>query len=71
VLVLTSRRWTKSIKIAPSNIGVMNERGRGFEPQPSERNGSSGAVNLFDMTFSQVGESRFGGSNYMRARRRF
>jgi hypothetical protein len=51
---------------------VMNERDPNpLGPVPSERNRASQAVNLFDMTFSQVGESRFGGSNYMRARRRF
>jgi hypothetical protein len=50
---------------------IMNEGGRRFEPQPSDRNVASQAVNLFDLTFSQVGEARFGGSNYMRARKRF
>jgi hypothetical protein len=48
---------------------IMNDRGRRFEPQPSDRNAASQAVNLFDMTFSQYGEARFGGSAFMRSRK--
>jgi hypothetical protein len=52
---------------------VMNERDPNpLGPVPSERNRASQAVfTNSDLTFSQVGESHFGGSNYMRSRRRF
>jgi hypothetical protein len=49
---------------------IMNDRGRRFEPQPSEKNSASQAVNIFDMTFSQYGERHFGGNAYVRSRRR-
>ena len=50
---------------------IMNDRGARFEPVPSDRNAASQGVNLFDMTFSQYGEQRFGGNPYVRSRRRF
>jgi hypothetical protein len=50
---------------------IMTERGARFEPVPSDRNAASQGVNLFDMTFSQYGEQRFGGNPYVRSRRRF
>jgi hypothetical protein len=51
---------------------IMNERDPNpLGPQPSEKNRASQGVNLFDLTFSQAGESQFGNSNFMRSRRRF
>jgi hypothetical protein len=51
---------------------VMNERDPNpLGPVPSEKNRASQAVNLFDMTFSQAGESQYGNSNFMRSRRKF
>jgi hypothetical protein len=52
---------------------VMNERDPNpLGPVPSEKNRASQATfTNADLTFSQVGESRYGGGNYMRARRRF
>ncbi len=46
---------------------IMTEPGARFEPQPS--NVASQGVRLDDMTFSQVGETQYGGSNFMKARR--
>jgi hypothetical protein len=40
-------------------------------PKPSGRNRASQGVDLFDMTFSQYGETRSGNSAFMRSRRRF
>jgi hypothetical protein len=51
---------------------IMNERDPNpLGPVPSEKNRASQAVNLFDMTFSQAGETQYGNSNFMRSRRKF
>jgi hypothetical protein len=52
---------------------IMNERDltNPLAPKPSEKNSAGQAVNLFDLTFSQTGEARFGNSAYMHSRRRF
>jgi hypothetical protein len=72
---LAARKTFEKMDAVNSNKSIenriMNERGWRFEPQPSDRNAASQEVNLFDMTFSQVGEARFGGSAFMWARRKF
>jgi hypothetical protein len=51
---------------------IMNERDiNPLAPRPSDRNAASEAVDLSDLTFSQAGETRFGNSPFMWARRRF
>jgi hypothetical protein len=51
---------------------IMNERDpmNPLAPVPSERNSASQGVQLNDMTFSRAGETQYGNSNFMRARRR-
>jgi hypothetical protein len=52
---------------------VMNDRGRRFEPAPSEKNNQSQAggfagINA-DLTFSRIAASPFGSSSYVRSRK--
>jgi hypothetical protein len=52
---------------------VMNDRGRRFEPAPSEKNNQSQAggfagINA-DLTFSRIAASPFSGCSYVRSRR--